>query len=98
MDSLEPVPAVSGVIVPVVPSLHLAVAADLARFKGQSRMHAESDLRGYLDWCTGRGLDPLAASRVHVELYLRWMQEVRGYKPSTCPVGCRWWLGSTGFV
>src|SRR4051812_13074442 len=83
MESPEPAPAVSGVIVPVVPSLRLAVAAYLARFKGQSRVHAESDLRGYLGWCTDRGLDPFAAGRVHVELYLRWMQEVRGYKPST---------------
>jgi integrase/recombinase XerD len=59
MESLERVPAVSGVIVPVEPSLRLAVAAYLARFKGQSRVHAESDLRGYLGWCTDRSLDPL---------------------------------------
>jgi site-specific recombinase XerD len=30
-----------------------------------------------------RGLDPLQAKRPHIELYLRWMQEVGGYKPST---------------
>jgi len=29
------------------------------------------------------GLDPLAATRVHIELFLRWMQELRGYQPST---------------
>ena len=39
------------------------MAAYLARFKGSSRKHTESDLRCYLAWCAGRGLDPLAAQR-----------------------------------
>jgi integrase/recombinase XerD len=30
----------------------------LARFKGQSRIHTESDLRSYLAWCESHGLDP----------------------------------------
>ena len=63
--------------------LRLAVAAYLARFKGSSREHTESDLRCYLTWCAERGLDPLAARRPHLELYIRWMQEIRRFKPST---------------
>ncbi len=63
--------------------LRLAVAAYLARYAGSSRDHAHSDLRCFLSWCAERGLDPLAASRVHLELYIRWMQEVRRFKPST---------------
>ena len=63
--------------------LRLAVAAYLARFKGQSRVHTESDLRGYLSGAQSRGLDPLAATRPHIELYVRWLQEVRRYRPST---------------
>jgi site-specific recombinase XerD len=63
--------------------LHLAVAAYLARFKATSRTHAESDLRAYLAWCAEHRLDPLAASRPQIELYVRWMQEVRRFKPST---------------
>jgi integrase/recombinase XerD len=63
--------------------LRLAVAAFLARYMGSSRDHAHSDLRCFLAWCAERGLDPLAASRVHLELYIRWMQEVRRFKPST---------------
>ena len=51
--------AVSGVVVTTSPVLRLAVAAYLARFKGQSRVHTESDLRGYLLWCESRQLDPL---------------------------------------
>ena len=61
----------------------LAVAAYLARFKGTSREHTESDLRCYLAWCAECGLDPLAARRPHLELYIRWMQEIRRFKPST---------------
>ena len=63
--------------------LRLAVAAYLARFKGSSREHTESDLRCYLSWCAEHGLDPLAAQRPHLELYIRWMQEIRRFKPST---------------
>jgi integrase/recombinase XerD len=83
MDISQPGPAVSGIVVTTSGVLRLAVAAYLARFKGQSRVHTESDLRGYLGWCEQRGLDPLTASRPHVELYIRWLQEVRRYRPST---------------
>jgi site-specific recombinase XerD len=37
----------------------------------------------YFAWCAGRQLAPLAAVRLDIELYLRWMQEVRRFKPST---------------
>ena len=70
-------------LVPLTDQLQLAVAAYLARFKGSSRDHTESDLRCYLAWCAERGLDPVAARRPHLELYLRCMQEVRRFKPST---------------
>jgi integrase/recombinase XerD len=63
--------------------LRLAVAAYLASFTGSSRDHAHSDLRCFLSWCAERGLDPLVASRAQLELYIRWMQEVRRFKPST---------------
>jgi len=70
-------------LVPFTDLLRLAVAAYLARFQGSSRYHTESDLRCYLVWCAERGLDPLAARRPHLELYIRWMQEIRRFKPST---------------
>jgi len=72
----------SGPPAPFTDRLRLAVAAYLARFKGSSREHTESDLRCYLSWCAERGLDPLAA-RPHLELYIRWMQEICRFKPST---------------
>ena len=79
----ELIPVPSDRLVPVADRLRLAVAAYLARFTGSSREHTESDLRCFLAWCAGRGLDPLAARRPHLELYVRWMQEIRRFKPST---------------
>ena len=76
-------PAASDPPEPFTDRLRLAAAAYLARFKGSSREHTESDLRCYLSWCAERGLDPLAAQRPHLELYIRWMQEIRRFKPST---------------
>jgi integrase/recombinase XerD len=68
---------------PFTDQLRLAVAVYLARFKGSSREHTESDPRCYLTWCAERGLNPLTARRPHLELYIRWMQEIRRFKPST---------------
>ena len=63
--------------------LRLAVAAYLARYKGESRKHADSDLRAFLNWVDEHNLGVLVARRAHIELYLRWMQEVQHFKPST---------------
>ena len=79
----ELVPAQAGDLLPLADRLRLAVAAYLARFKGASRDHANSDLRCHLAWCAERDLDPLLARRPHLELYIRWMQEIRRFKPST---------------
>lgn len=63
--------------------LRIAAVAYLARYKGTSRMHTESDLRIYMGWCADRDLHPLEARRVDVELYVRWSQEIRRFRPST---------------
>jgi integrase/recombinase XerD len=63
--------------------LRLAASAYLGRYTGISRVHSESDLRIYLAWCAERDLTPLTVGRQQVELYVRWMQEVRRFKPST---------------
>src|SRR5436190_20790422 len=89
-------------LVPFTDQLRLAVAGYLARFKGSSRYHTESDLRCYLAWCAERGLDPLSARRPHLELYVRWMQEVRRWRGRAAVASLRaatlsvsWPLGST---
>jgi integrase/recombinase XerD len=46
-------------------------------------VHTGSDLKVFLTWCSGQDLDPLEAGRVEIERYVRWLQEVRCYQPST---------------
>jgi len=83
MNFTEPASVPTDPLEPFTDRLRLAVAAYLARFKGSSRQCTSSDLRCYLTWCAERGLDPLAAQRLHLELYIRWMQEICRFKPST---------------
>jgi integrase/recombinase XerD len=64
----------------------VATAGFLGRYRGQSRIHTASDLRVFLTWCTDHELDPLdpvQVGRMQVEAYVRWMQETRGFQPST---------------
>jgi integrase/recombinase XerD len=63
--------------------VRLAASAYLGRYTGTSRMHSESDLRLFFTWCAERELAPLTLGRAHIELYVRWMQEIRRFKPST---------------
>jgi integrase/recombinase XerD len=63
--------------------LRLAASAYLGRYTGTSRTHYESDLRLFFTWCAERELAPLTLGRAQVELYVRWMQEIRRFKPST---------------
>src|SRR3954471_13916131 len=71
-------------VVPIDPIvLRAAVAAYLGRYRGQTRLHTESDLRVFLSWCAGCDLDPLTAVRADIERYLRCLQDVRRYQPST---------------
>lgn len=58
------------------------MSAFLVRYRGQTRVHTESDLRIFLRWRTDH-LDPLTAARADVERYVRWLQDVRRYQPST---------------
>jgi len=63
--------------------LQVASTAYLGRYRGQTRIHTESDLRVFLRWCTAMELDPLTAVRADIERYVRWLQDVRCYQPST---------------
>jgi integrase/recombinase XerD len=83
MTPAEPASVSSDQAGPLPDQLRLAVTACLARFTGSFREHTESDLRCYLTWCAEHALDPLAVQRPHLELYIRWMQETRRFKPST---------------
>jgi hypothetical protein len=63
--------------------LGAAVSAYLGRYRGESRLHTASDLRIFLSWCAGQDLHPLTTVRADIERYVRWLQEVRCYQPST---------------
>ncbi|MFC7532351.1 hypothetical protein [Actinoplanes sp. GCM10030250] len=70
--------------------LTAAVAAYLGRYRGQSRIHTDSDLKVFLRWSANQALDPLRAARTDIERYVRWLQDVRLYQPSTGSGGCPW--------
>ena len=55
----------------------------MGRYRGQTRLHTESNLRVFLRWCADQDLGPLAVVRADIERYLRWLQDVRRYQPST---------------
>ncbi|MEV6303669.1 tyrosine-type recombinase/integrase [Actinoplanes sp. NPDC051861] len=76
--ALEPNPTISDPRL-----LPAAVAAYLGRYRGQSRMHTDSDLKVFLRWSADQPLDSFAATRVDVERYVRRLQDVRCYQPST---------------
>jgi integrase/recombinase XerD len=63
--------------------LRVAIAAHLARYKGLSRAHTSSDLQVFLRWCADHQLEPLAVRRADVEMFVRWLEEIRRFKPST---------------
>ncbi len=78
-------PVETGDLSALVPSdvVRLVTAAYLARFKGDSRAHSSSDLSVFLTWCAGREVEPMTATRVHLELYVRWMQDTRHFAAAT---------------
>jgi integrase/recombinase XerD len=74
--------------------LRAAITAYLGRYRGQTRLHTDSDLRIFLRWCQIQDLEPLAAVRTDIERYVRWLQEVRRFQPSTVS---RWLSIVVGF-
>jgi len=70
MTSLEPV-LFPVLIDAATDPLVKAVAAYLARYRGQTRVHTESDLRAFLVWCRERGVAPSWVPRNGVGLGTR---------------------------
>lgn len=75
--------AVPSAAYPTDPILRAAVTAHLVRCTGLSRTHTDADLRVFLRWCAAQHLEPLAARRGDVELFVRWLQGAFLLRPST---------------
>jgi integrase/recombinase XerD len=56
--------------------LQLATLGFLARYKGRTLEAYTLDLKSYFAWCATNGLQPLHATRPHLELFIRWMEQV----------------------
>jgi hypothetical protein len=69
MHSNELIPAPPTSPEPHAGHFQIAAAAYLARFKGTSRDHTDSDLRCHLGWCAERDLDPLAYNDIATWAY-----------------------------
>lgn len=61
----------------------LAAMTYLAGFGGATRANYTNLLKTFFDWCAERELDPLTAERAHLELYVRYCENVRKNHPST---------------
>lgn len=61
----------------------LAAAGYLAGYTGLTRVAYANDLRAFLQWCDDNHLHPFEAKRVHIEVFVRWLQEFKQHAPST---------------
>lgn len=55
----------------------------LADYEGKTRDAYEYHLQGWITWCERHRIEPLAADRTHVALYVRHLSEERGLRGST---------------
>lgn len=62
--------------------LETAVLSWLAKYREPTFTCYRRDIKIFIDWCEDAGLPPLETKRVHLELYIRWMQE-RGWAEAT---------------
>jgi integrase/recombinase XerD len=67
---------------PVADEAELAAVAFLARYSGRTLDAYRHDLRSFFQWTADHGVETLAATRAHIELY-RMSMEQRGLAAST---------------
>lgn len=56
--------------------LTMAALEFLAGYKKSTRRCYRGVLKLYTGWCIQNGLDPMAARRPHIDLFVRWLEEV----------------------
>ena len=64
---------------PPFAAVDLAAAGYLARYSGRTRDAYTLDLKTFFAWCAERNTEVFAMTRPHLEIYVRWMEEQRGY-------------------
>ncbi len=55
----------------------------LAGYREPTRSHNAQTLKMYFQWCDRRGVEVMEMERAQIEVYLRWMEEVKGNALST---------------
>jgi len=61
-----------------------AVVGFLARYSSKNTASAFAlDLRLLFQWCAAQGVDPLDATRTHLELFARYLEDERGNGPAS---------------
>lgn len=71
-------------LVPVSQDMKPLVGAFLVGFSGNTRQAYKADLDTFWAFCGGLGIHPLEeATRAVCDAYVRWMTEVRRYRPAT---------------
>lgn len=76
---------------------HRAIAGYLAGYSGATLDAYRLDLRQWVTWLDGNGVDILSVQRAHIELYARWSEE-HGLAARRSVGGCRRSAGSTGIA
>lgn len=56
--------------------LRTAIAAFLAGYKPTTRRVYANVLKTYTGWCAQNGIDPMTVRRFHIELFIRWLEEL----------------------
>jgi len=61
-----------------------AVVGFLARYSSKATVSAYAlDLRLLFEWCAAQDVDPLDATRTHLELFARYLEDERGNAPAS---------------
>jgi hypothetical protein len=61
----------------------MVAAGFLVRYREPTRNNYTRNLRQWFSWCQQRGVAPLKATRAHIEVYARELEELRGLKVSS---------------
>jgi len=59
------------------------VSSYLAGYRGETVRAYTGDLKSWTHWCASAGVNPVAATRAHIEAYARYLEDARDLAPAT---------------